>query len=97
MKYDVHIFPIVRIKIGGIEARTQAEAIERAINAVDLSGLFRGLQQPLRGDILLLDTEYADEISHALVDEAGDEEHEKSKWYYWKNGQLIEGIEGIEE
>ena len=32
-------------------------------------------------------TAYAEEVREALVDEVGDEEYEKSRWFLWHNGQ----------
>ena len=77
MKYTVHIYAIVRVEVPEIEAETQQQALTRAQKQVDLYDLFRRCDVPNGVECI----EYADEISHFLVDEEGDEEHEKSKWY----------------
>ena len=68
MKYSVHLFPIVRVKISDIEASSQAEAIKAA---KELWITAKGGPKP----------KYAHEISHFLVDEVGDDEHLNSKFY----------------
>ena len=40
MKYDVHIFAVARVKVAGIAAQSQAEAIVKAEDSVDLYHLF---------------------------------------------------------
>ena len=37
MKYDVHIFAVARVKVAGIAAQSQAEAIVKAEDSVDLT------------------------------------------------------------
>ena len=64
MKYTVHIYMTVRVQFDGIEADSQLEAARKAAIMVDEDTFRRG--------------EYADEITAALVDEEGDEEHERS-------------------
>ncbi len=81
MKYDVHLYAVVRVKVCGVEAASQLEAIEEAENETDLMRRFEGRDQ-----------EYSEEISHYLVDEAGDEEHLKTRWYHQDTqGNLVEG------
>ncbi len=70
-KFNVHLFPVVRVKISDIEAASQTEAIEKARELRDLETLSE----------LDPDVTYADEISHFLVDEQGDDEHEHSQFY----------------
>ncbi len=72
--YDVHIYAVVRVKAPNVEAVSQEEAIRNA--DVDLYGLFDNHAKP--GEI---ETEYAEEQAYYLVDEAGDEEHERSRWH----------------
>jgi hypothetical protein len=76
MKYDVHIFAIVRVKVAGISAESQAEAIDKAENSVDL---YRILDNP--GGVGVQGTEFADGISHYLVDEVGDSTYRQSRFY----------------
>ena len=76
MKYDVHIFAIVRVKVAGISAESQAEAIEKAEDSVDLYRLF---DNP--GAFGVEATEFADGISHYLVDEVGASTYKRSRFY----------------
>lgn len=70
MKYDVYIYPIVRLKVSGIEAANQCEAIKIACDSCDFEAL---LSHP--------EYEYVDEIAHFLVDEENDPEHKNSRWH----------------
>jgi len=70
-RYDVHIYPIVRVKVSGVEADNQVEAIKKAEQIIDLHSLLD------RDD----EIEYAEDIDCFLVDEEGDEEYQKSRWY----------------
>ena len=72
MKYNVHIFTVVRVKVSNIEALSQREAMFHAENQIHFHDLFKKDNPEI---------EWAEEHSHALVDEVGDEEYEKSKWY----------------
>ena len=81
--YDVHLFPLVRVKVRGVEADSQIAAIGKAEAMVNLPRLF-----DRTGEV---DTEYAEEISHFLVDEEGDPDFERSEWYHFKDGVLQKG------
>jgi hypothetical protein len=74
MKFDVHIFTVVRVKISGVEAESHSEAAKKANESVDMNALFNDTDS--QGIV----TEWADEHSHALVDVVGDTEYTKSKW-----------------
>lgn len=71
MKYDVHLFTVVRVKVPGVEAESHSEAAKKAAEQTDMNALFN---DAARG------TEWADEHSHALVDVVGDKDYTKSKW-----------------
>lgn len=76
MKYAVHIMAIVRVKMPGVEADSQEDAIKKAEAAVDLNFLGSPyLPQNVEH------VEYADDIDGYHVDEEGDPEHERSRWY----------------
>jgi hypothetical protein len=77
MKYNVHIFPVVRVKVCDIEAESQVDAIKKAVANTNLDELF-SQKHPTPG---VENTEYAEEISHYLVDEADDPEYINSKSY----------------
>lgn len=68
MNYKVHIFAVVRVPIP-VEAETQDEAMIEA-DKIDLHTIL---------DIGVI--EYDEEIAGYLVDEIGDEDHEKSTEY----------------
>ena len=77
MKYDVHLFDVVRVKYPGIEAGSQKEAIQQALSKHypnDIHDRNRPWQN-------VECVEYADEIAYAVVDEDGDTEYERSRWY----------------
>lgn len=69
MKYNVHIYPIVHIKVEGIEADSQEEAVKKAQDIVDLNHTNFG------------DATYAEDIDGFFVDEEGDPEYIKSRFY----------------
>ncbi len=72
--YHVHIYAVVRVKVPNVQAASQEEAIRNA--DVDLYCLF---DNHATGDEIV--TEYAEEQAYYLVDEAGDEKHERSRWH----------------
>jgi hypothetical protein len=74
MKYDVHLFTIVRVKIPNVEADSHSEAAKKAAEQTDMDALFNDT------DSCGIVTEWAEEHSHALVDVVGDKEYTKSKW-----------------
>lgn len=69
MKYDVHLFTIVRVKVSGVEADSHSEAAKKAAEQTDMDALFNSDT-----------TEWSEEHSHALVDVVGDTTYEKSRW-----------------
>lgn len=68
--HDVHIYAVVRYKYAGIPAESQTDAIAAA------DKLFAASQGRDATD-----SEYAEEITGYLVDEAGDEEYENTQEY----------------
>lgn len=74
MKYNVHLFAIVRVKVPPIEAPDHRTAMEQAEAATDLYSLFdRRAGDP--------EMEFAEAIEGLLVDEEGDEYYERSRYY----------------
>ena len=78
-KFDVHLFPVVRVKVSGVEAADELAAIKRAEGELDLNKLFNQAGQYLANWLGCnrledgsyahrLDVEYAEEVSHFLVD-----------------------------
>jgi len=74
VKYTVHIFPIVRVKIPDIEADSHEEAMKKAEAGVD----FNSLLNNSGGDYVV---EYADDLDAFHVDEENDPEYQNSVWY----------------
>ena len=67
MKYNVTLYPVVRVRFDNVEAETMEKAIDIAENEMVQ-------RQQLCG-------EYADEMHYALVDVVGDEEYDQTKWF----------------
>ena len=77
MKCNVHIYAIVRVKVLGVEANSQEEAIKRVRDHVNLNDLMNR-SHPLSN---VEHVEFVDEITGYLVDEQGDQKHERSRFY----------------
>jgi hypothetical protein len=87
MKYDVHVYAVVRIKIP-IEANDQKDAIKKVMEQTEFNKMFDRCESP--------EVEYADDVIDFLVDEPpnaeGDVDYSKSKnWHYDGDGELVEG------
>ena len=76
-KYNVHAYAVVRVPIKDVEAGSQKEAIDKVADETDFYALLG------RGDM-----EFAEDFDSFLVDEVGDEEYKKSRWYD-KHGELL--------
>jgi len=68
-KYDVHIFPVVRVKVTGVEANSQRAAIRKALRSINLE------------EAAVHPDDYAEDIVEYLVDEHGDRNHSRSQCY----------------
>lgn len=79
MTYNVVLQALVNVRVEGVEATSQQEAIEAAIDSVDFRQLApSGFCVPANA----VWAELADEMpANALVDDVGDDEHDKSAWY----------------
>jgi hypothetical protein len=88
VKYNVHLYAVVRVKVNDVEAESQTEAIDKAGSMVN----FNSLLDASRPSRVVEYVEYADEVNTALVDEQGDEDYERSKFY--KIGEKGEWVEG---
>jgi len=71
VKYRVHVYMTVRVPLDDIEAESHQAAIAIAREKAPVT--FR--------DMADLEAESAEEITGFLVDEAGDEEYERSQTY----------------
>ena len=83
--YNVTLQAVVNVRVPGVEAATQQEAISAALDKVDLYSLLERKKPTPKVDFI----EYAEEIHEALVDEVGDEEYDKSRWFIWHDGQWV--------
>jgi hypothetical protein len=79
MKYDVHIYAIVRVKVAGVEANTQRQAIDKAEMSIDLKALF----DPRRFFLVpgVEAVEYAGAIDGYVVEEQGNARRKKIQAY----------------
>ena len=78
--YDVHIYATARIKVAGVEADSQPDAIREALDLVEITPLLRcGDQIAKRHGAVEVDD--AEEITGFLVDEVGDEDFRNSRSY----------------
>jgi DNA-directed RNA polymerase subunit RPC12/RpoP len=77
-RYDVHLYPVVRVKVPDIEADSHREAVKRARNRVDPNRL---LSLTTHDGIHVFDIESAEDLAYYLVDEVGDADHARSVWY----------------
>ncbi|MGA2259876.1 MAG: hypothetical protein ABSH28_00405 [Acidobacteriota bacterium] len=99
MRYNVHIFAVVRVKVPDVEAGSHQDAIKKAVECTNLNDLF-DLVSPVPG---VEHTEYGEEISHYLVDEVDDEEYRRSTFYHDTRHQEVisndksDGVEVYEE
>jgi len=82
-KYNVTLQAAVNVRVSAVEAATPQEAISAALDRIDLYGLLERSKPAPKVDF----TEYAEDVREALVDEVGDEEYDKSRWFLWHNGQ----------
>lgn len=82
MKYTVHAFEVVKVRVPDIEAESQVDAIAKSSEYYDPWNLFDEKQY---GEV---STIYGDETSHYLVDENEDEHFENSR-FYMANGETL--------
>jgi len=73
MKFNVHVFTIVRVKVKNIVARSRKAAVNKALNQTDFYELFQ-INRP--------DFQWSEEHSHYLVDPIvkGVEDFDHSEW-----------------
>ncbi len=90
MKYNVHIYVGARVRLEGIEADSQQAAVDKAILDYDPSSFFSGDDSS--------EAAVPDEsILGALVDEEGDDEFERTKYYPTGDAAVyLEGPDGLD-
>lgn len=76
MKYDVHAYMTVRVKVSGIEAENQVDAIGAALHRIEGTRLF-----PFTDLGNGIEYDDADEFTGFLVDEEGDHTYERTQSY----------------
>lgn len=82
MKHTVFLDVLVQVKVPNIEASSDKEAVDRAIEILDGTGCIRELilDYPSSGVEYIRGLEDA-RPEAALVDHEGDEEYRNSRWY----------------
>lgn len=78
MKYNVHIYGVVRAKVVGVEAESQQDAIKK-VEDIDLDAVFTRRASEIPCTVACV--EFADDVESYLVDEEGDPEHMKTREY----------------
>lgn len=74
-KYDVHLFPVVRFTVRGVEA----ESMEEACKIADESLTDETIKSAMCGGSGH-EADFADEVIEALVDVQGNEDFSESTW-----------------
>ena len=82
-KFNVTLQAAINVRVSAVEAATPQDGISAAMDMVDLYSLLERQKPTPKVDF----TSYAEEVREALVDEVGDEEFDKSRWFGWHNGQ----------
>lgn len=83
--HNVHIFAVVRVKVPNVEAENHEDAIRKAMDLVDFYSLFEA-EHPQQE---VEETEYAEEESRFLVEEAEDVHYVNSRWYEMSDGDIV--------
>jgi hypothetical protein len=78
--FDVHLFPVIRVRISGVEGPSHREAVEEALRHLGPT-FYARFKEP--------DSEFAEEFSHFLVDVAGDDDFRNSQWFYSSQEPLL--------
>ena len=88
MKYTVHVFALVRVKVENVKAESQLEAIEAAEEMLDLDAQFSAVA-PISP---ATEVAFADIVTECLVDEEGDTDKTRSRFYKF-DGEANEFVE----
>jgi hypothetical protein len=84
--HDVHLFATVRVKVRGIDAADHNDACQRAEEFLNIHWLLDRAMGSSDATMEIGEVEYADELTGFLVDEWGDPEHERSRFYDTSQG-----------
>lgn len=94
-KHDVHIYVTCRVKVLNVEAANHQEAMEKAEAAASFYSLLPDETSDHKNrpttDCAIESGGYAEEVTGFLVDEVGDTEYEKSR-FYDADGELQDHI-----
>jgi len=74
-KYDVHLFPVLRFTVRGIEA----ESMEEACKIAEQNLSDEAIKSAICGGSEH-EAEFEDEVVEALVDVQGDDQYEHTRW-----------------
>lgn len=83
-RYDVHLFPIVRLKVADIAAVNSRAAIEAALADPSVVQRLEQLNAPER--------EFDQDFSHFGVDLVDDPDYERSEWFHSLTEPLLEPL-----
>ncbi len=93
-KHNVTLQAAINVRVSDVEAPTPQEAIQTALDRIDLYSLLEREKPSPKVDF----TEYAEEVREALVDVVGDDEYGQSRWFIWHEDQwVIAPADRIEE
>lgn len=85
MKYNVHVFAVVRVKVNNVEAKDHTEAMDKAFEEMwaDHERFTADREWRVQDEMGISYIELAEDepATHYLVDEQGDEQYENSAWY----------------
>jgi hypothetical protein len=94
MKYNVHLFAVVRVKAVDIEAESQTEAIQKGREHIlkACGDDLRGVLYENPGIPGIEHAEFNEEFDGYLVDEQGDDGYNRSR-YYMPDGVTVDNLE----
>lgn len=75
MRFDVHVYAIVRVKLAGVEAKDSLEAIQNAESRLHLFNSFTSKVGTYP------ETEFTESLDGYLVDELGSDGVVRSDWF----------------
>lgn len=79
--FNVHLFPVVRLRVSVVEAASHIEAVEQTVAQTDLYV-----------ECESTNFEWGEELSHFLVDVAADPEFENSQWFFSQDNPLLANL-----
>jgi hypothetical protein len=86
--FDVHLFPVIRVKISVVDAPSPRDAVEETLRHIG-PNFYARFKEP--------DSEFADEFSHYLVDVPGDADFRESQWFYSTQEPLLSLLRRLQQ